>query len=190
MKNEEILLYHISLISRICFTNYRDFKSSLLPLLYVFMFEGNIWLELCYTTRHGKKAAKPVTFKLIKKLIFLLMWQIHGNLTFNLHRKGWFMKNFFFMHFDCFVGGFQLPAFDRNRQLKQIFETLIFSTHVKSVEDKKEKNIFGKRQRQFLGHSSNLPIPRKYFKRLLLKLKESNKRDLLWFCNLIRTEIN
>lgn len=64
MKNQKnkILAYHISLISHICFTNYRDFKSSLFPLLCFKLFvhfEGNIWFELCYT-RQSKRAMHDV----------------------------------------------------------------------------------------------------------------------------------
>lgn len=100
-------MYHISLISRICFTNYRDFKSSLFPLLLLrlsFDCFSNIWFRLCYTIRHIKN----------------LMWQIHGNLSFNLYRKGWFIGKIF-RPLPAWPGRAHPSALIRINKWKQIF---------------------------------------------------------------------
>lgn len=137
------LAYHITLISRICFTNYRNIKSSLLPLWWCCDALSCLNLEVGkkgrtydsnYVTPPGK------IFDVLsdhKKL----MWQIHGNLSFNLHRKGWFIRKFFYN----WTSRQNENGFDRNRQMEANIQNLLIvfpQQHMLNLLKMQNKSFF------------------------------------------------
>lgn len=67
------------------------------------------------------RAISPYAHKRINNLT----WQIHGNVSLNLHRKGWFMNFRFFLLYPCSTGKcYCSVAFDRNRQIKENISNL------------------------------------------------------------------
>lgn len=153
--------YRISLISRICFTNYRNFKSSLLPLaVFEIFFAFRLFLpprratyDSNYVTPPGKAEQATLMlefFVLREHKKYFLMWQIHGNLSLIYTERGWFILEMLLLIFYdctfCSVRWLQPPPaldflFVSSSRSQSTIKTNIWNlllivarTHVKSVE--------------------------------------------------------